>query len=153
MKVKEVMTSEPVSCAPGSSVALAAKLMLEGDCGILPIVEDGKLCGVVTDRDLFIALGTRNKRPTDLTVGAVAGPNIWTCGPEDDVHSALGLMKEHRIRRVPVVGLGGILLGIVSMNDILLTAGPRKAVRNDEVIDVLQAVCAHHQPLVPVGAG
>lgn len=152
MKVKEVMTSGPVVCAPDTSLAVAAKLMLDGDFGILPVVQDGKLCGVVTDRDLFIALGTRNTPAAALAVGAVAGANVWTCGPEDDVHVVLALMKERRIRRVPVVGFGGILVGIVSMNDILLTAGPRKPVRSDEVVEVLQAVCAHHQPLVHVGA-
>ena len=60
MKVKDIMTTDVRTCTPAASVADAAHLMWDGDCGILPVVEDGRLAGVVTDRDLFIALATRN---------------------------------------------------------------------------------------------
>ena len=57
MKAKEIMTGAPLTCSPGTNLAAAAALMLDGDCGILPVVDHDKLVGVVTDRDLFIALG------------------------------------------------------------------------------------------------
>ncbi len=57
MKAKDIMTGAPLTCSPGTNLAAAAALMLDGDCGVLPVVDDGKLVGVVTDRDLFIALG------------------------------------------------------------------------------------------------
>jgi CBS domain-containing protein len=113
MKIKDIMTVDPKTCTPETSLATAAHLMLEGDCGILPVVEDGRIVGVVTDRDMYIALAT---------------------------------MKAHRVRRLPVVGFGDTVVGIVSMNDLLLASGPRKAIRESEVVDTLQAICQHHHP-------
>jgi CBS domain-containing protein len=101
---------------------------------------------------MYIALATRNKLASQVTVGDVARKRVWTCGPDDDVHAALVTMKEHRIRRLPVEGFGGTALGIVSMNDIVLAAGPRKAIRNDEVVDTFQEICAHHHPTAHVTA-
>ena len=120
--------------------------MMDADCGILPVVEDGKLVGVATDRDMYIALATRNRLASEITVGQVAGTKVFTCRPDDDVHDALATMKRHCVRRLPVEGFGRSVVGIVSMNDILLAAGPRRAVRNDEVIDTFQTICAHHHP-------
>ena len=153
MRIKDVMTREPATCSPTTSLAAAAALMLDKDCGILPVVDDhGKLVGVVTDRDMYIALATRNVLASQMTVGEVARKQVFTCGPDDDVHAALAAMKEHRVRRLPVEGFGRTVVGIVSMNDILLAAGPRKAVRTDEVVDTFQAICAHHHPTPHVTA-
>lgn len=152
MKVKDIMTKEPRTCTGDTTVAAAASLLWEGDCGILPVVEDGKLVGVVPDRDMYIALATRNARPSQLKVGAVARTTVAACEPEDDVHRALATMKHERVRRLPVVGFGGTVLGVVSMNDILLAAGAGKPVRSEEVVDTLQAICAHHHPVPRVVA-
>lgn len=152
MKVKDIMTAEPRTCSPGTNLAAAAALMLDGDCGVLPVVDGGKLVGVITDRDMYIALATRNKRASQVTVEEVVGKNVVTCGPEDDVHAALATMKEHRVRRLPVEGFGGTVLGIVSMNDILLATGLSAAIRTDKVVDTFQAICAHHHPAPHVTA-
>ena len=64
----------------------------------------------------------------------------------DDVHTALATMKQQRVRRLPVEGFGRTVMGIVSMNDILLAAGPEQGVRTDLVLDTCQAICAHHRP-------
>jgi CBS domain-containing protein len=152
MKIQDIMTSDVRTCAADTNLAAAGALMLDGDCGILPVVDQGKLVGIVTDRDLYIALATRNKLPSELTVGEVARKQVWTCGPDDDVHVALATMKEHRVRRLPVAGFGGTVLGIVSLNDIVCGAGPRKAVRNDEVVETMQAICSHHLPTPHVTA-
>ncbi len=152
MKVKEIMTAEPRTCSPDTTLAAAANLMWEGDCGILPVVDDGELVGVVTDRDMYIALATRNARASHLRVGAVATKAVATCAPEDDVQAALAAMKYARVRRLPVVGFGGTVLGILSMNDVLLAAAANKGVRSEEVVDTLQAICAHHHPVPHVVA-
>jgi CBS domain-containing protein len=152
VKVKDIMTVEPRSCAPATSLAEAAALMLDGDCGILPVVADGKLVGVVTDRDMYIALATRNKRASELTVREVVQTPVYTCGPDDDVQAALETMKQHCVRRLPVEGFGGSIMGIVSMNDIILASGPRRAVREADVVGTLQAICAHHHPTPHVSA-
>ena len=152
MKVKDIMTGEPRSCAPETNLAEAAALMLDGDCGILPVVADGKLVGVVTDRDMYIALATRNKRASELTVRDVVQTPVYTCGPDDDVQAALETMKRHCVRRLPVEGFGGSIMGIVSMNDIVLAAGPRRPVREADVVGTLQVICAHHHPTPHVSA-
>ena len=152
MKVKDIMTTEPRVCAPDTNLAAAASLMLDGDCGILPVVDDGKLAGVVTDRDMYIALATRNERASRVAIREVIQAPAITCGPEDDVRAALATMKQRRIRRLPVEGFGGTVLGIISMNDILLATGPNGSVGEDEIVDTLQTICAHHHPLPQVVA-
>lgn len=153
MKIRDIMTREPATCAPDTNLATAAALMLDADCGILPVVDHhGKLVGIVTDRDMYIALATRNVLASQMTVGDVARTQVFTCGPDDDVRTALDTMKQHRVRRLPVEGFGGTVAGIISMNDILLAAGPRKAARNDEVVNTLQSICTHHHPTPHVTA-
>jgi CBS domain-containing protein len=147
MKIKDIMTTDVRTCSPGTNLAAAAALMLDGDCGVLPVVDEGKLVGIVTDRDMFIALATRNRRASQLTVGDVARKKVFTCGPDDDVHAALETMKELRVRRLPVAGFGDTVMGIVSMNDLVLAAGARKPVRNEEVLETFQGICAHHHPV------
>ena len=146
MKVKDIMTVGSRTCTPDTTLAAAATLMWEGDCGVLPVLDDGELVGIVTDRDMFIALGTRNARAAHVRVGAVATHAVSTCGPDDEVASALATMKQARVRRLPVVDAGGKLLGIISINDIALAAGGGGPVRDKDVVDALQEICArHHQ--------
>ena len=146
MKIKDIMTTEVRACSPGSNLAEAAALMLDGDCGILPVVDAGRVVGIVTDRDMFIALATRNARASQMKVADVARQTVFTCGPDDDVQTALETMKARRVRRLPVVGFGDSLMGIVSMNDLVLAAGSRKGVRSEEVMETFEEICAHHHP-------
>jgi len=148
MQIAEVMTPGPITCSPDTTVAEAARLMWEGDCGVLPIVRDHVLVGVVTDRDLFIALATRDAKPSQLNVGAVVRPAPITCTPRDDVHQAMTKMKTSRVRRLPVVEKDGTLVGIVSMNDLLLTIAPETTL-GGKVVDTLQTISEHPLP-VPV---
>lgn len=152
MKVKNVMTTNVKTCSPDTTVAEAAHLMWDGDCGILPVVDGGELVGIVTDRDMYIALATQNERASRLRVGAIGTKTLVTCAPEDDVQAALAAMRQARVRRVPVVGFGGTLLGILSLNDIVLAAGPGKEVESEDVVQTLQAICAHHRPAAHVVA-
>lgn len=148
MQIAEVMTPGPICCTPETTVAEAARLMWEGDCGVLPVVNGRTLTGVVTDRDLFIALATRDAKASELAVGSVIHDSPITCTPRDDVHQALGKMKTHRVRRLPVVDKDGNLVGIVSMNDLLLTIAPESAM-GEKVVDTLQTISEHQLP-VPV---
>ena len=148
MQIAEVMTPGPVCCTPDTSVAEAARLMWEADCGVLPVVSGRTLAGIVTDRDLFIALATRDAKASELTVGAVSREAPVTCTPRDDVQQAMGKMKTHRVRRLPVVDKDGTLVGIVSMNDLLLAIAPQSAT-GGKVVDTLQTISEHQLP-VPV---
>ena len=152
MKVKELMTTDVRTCTPDTTVAEAAHLMWDGDCGILPVVDDGELVGVVTDRDMYIALATQNARASHLRVGAVATRDVVTCAPEDDVDAALASMKQARVRRLPVVGFSNVLLGVLSMNDVVLAVARGEDVQSSDVIETLQAICGHHHPMPHVVA-
>jgi CBS domain-containing protein len=151
MKVKDIMTTEPLCCAQEANLGTAAELMLRGDCGILPVLADGRIVGVVTDRDLFIALATRDARASELTVADVAQTPVFTCSPDADVSEVLETMKKQSVRRIPVEGLGGTVIGMVSMNDIVRAIGPRK-VREAQVVNTLQSICARHQPAPRIAA-
>jgi CBS domain-containing protein len=146
MKVKDLMTTDVRTCTPDTTVAEAAQLMWDADCGFLPIVDDGELLGVATDRDMYIALATRNERASQLRVGAVATTAPATCMADDDVQAALVTMRELRVRRLPVVGFGNALRGVLSMNDIVMAAGSRDDVGYEDVVRTLQAICGHHHP-------
>lgn len=146
MKVRDIMTTSVRTCRPSTSLAEAGAEMLGGDCGILPVVENGTLVGVITDRDVCIALATRNQPASELTVGDVARTTVWTCTPEDDVQTALETMKAHQVRRLPVVAFGNTLVGMLSMNDIVRAAGSA-GVRGEQVIDTLKAICGHPVPV------
>ncbi|HEX5226951.1 MAG TPA: CBS domain-containing protein [Bryobacteraceae bacterium] len=123
MKVREAMTREAVNCGPDSTLEEATFLMRRHNCGFLPVVGDGgNVIGVITDRDICIALGTRNRKPSDLRVWDVMPHKLFTCMEGDDVHCALKTMRGARVRRLPVVDRDGSLVGILSIDDIVLRA-------------------------------
>jgi predicted transcriptional regulator len=107
---------------------------------------DGKVFGVVTDRDICIALGTRNRLPGEIKVSEViTSQKLFYCCPDDDVHLALQAMQTGRVRRLPVITHEGALAGIVSMDDILLKAEPisvgkQPELSSDEVVRTYRAI-------------
>ena len=155
MKVKEIMTQSAVSCSPDTNVGRAVELMWKRNVGMLPVVgNDGKLIGVVTDRDICIAMGTRNRLPGELTVGEIAVSKVFTCKPDDDVHEALYLMGKQQVRRLPVVNDQGIPQGILSMDDLVVHSEAGKLrgaceLASEEVTSVLKKVYGLHYPVVP----
>jgi len=144
MKVRDIMTEKPKCCEPGTNLGAAAELMWNNDCGVLPVIEDGKLAGIITDRDICIALGTRDKAAADTTVKDVASADVQTCAPEDDIHTAMASMRRAKVRRLPVVSAEGKLEGIVALNDIALAVdGKYGAIQYEEVIDTMKALSEH----------
>ncbi len=125
MKVKDVMTGTPYFGSLRANLGEAAELMWKGNCGFLPVVDDQeKVCGVLTDRDICIALGTRNLKAGEVPIGEVMQHRVYACNPEDDIHIALQSMRDGRVRRLAVMDYNGRLAGVVSMDDILLHAEP-----------------------------
>ena len=91
MLVKEVMVSRVAVCWPEANLAEVAAILWESRCGSLPVVDDnGRVVSVITDRDIAIALGTRNMRASDVKVKDVAPPRVFTCAPSDDFESRAG---------------------------------------------------------------
>jgi len=154
MRVQDIMTVSPEVCRPEDNLAEAVSQLWSADCGVLPIVDHaGRLAGIVTDRDICIALGTRNERPSAVPVRSVMRSSVETCGPGDDVIAALARMAEHQVRRLPVVDDERRLLGILSLSDAALATGSGpQAVRPGAVLDTLRSVSRHALP-VPVVAG
>jgi CBS domain-containing protein len=139
MQVAEIMTQDVCSCSPGMNAAAAAELMWSRNCGSLPIVEDGgRVVGIVTDRDLFLALGTSNRRPAELPLGEIMHKDLALCNPGSDVRNALKTMAQRQLRRLPVVDDAGNLQGILSLADVALRADDQLSM---DVLNVVRAVC------------
>jgi CBS domain-containing protein len=120
MKVRDVMKPNAVCCRPDTNLAAAVELLWVNNCGMLPVVgNNGKLEAVITDRDICMATGTRNRLPAELRVEEVATKNVITCRPDDEIHEALNTMAAKRVRRLPVVDQAGVPQGILSMDDII----------------------------------
>jgi CBS domain-containing protein len=120
--IRKLMTKDPRSLESGSTVIEAARAMRDEDVGIVPIVEDGKLIGTVTDRDIAIRVVAEGKSPDSTTVGEIASRELVTIDPQQDLDEALRLMARHQVRRLPVVEEDGKLVGIVAQADIARSA-------------------------------
>jgi CBS domain-containing protein len=154
MKVVDMMMGTPYYCRPDSNLGEATELMWRGNCGFLPVIaSEGNLIGVLTDRDICIALGTRGRPSGEVAVRDVMSKKIFSCAPDDDVRTALRAMSEGRVRRLPVISKGGSLVGVISMDDVLLRAeaggaGKAAGVSVDEIVNSFRAINTHLLPVV-----
>ena len=146
MKVKDIMTSDVKSCAEDTNLATAAKIMWEGDCGAVPVTDNQqKVLGMITDRDICIAAATRSRAEWEIPVGDVISKTLHACAPGDDVRAALATMKTKKVRRLPVLGTDGRLMGIVSIHDIALhtgSLGKGTGIPPEEVLDAFTWISA-----------
>lgn len=150
MKVQEIMTSEVQSCSPENDLATAATMMWNYDCGCVPVVDgEGQVIGMVTDRDICMAVATRLRTASEITVGEVMTGEVHACAPDEDVKNALDVMREKKLRRLPVVATDGALIGILSINDVVLHAekgAGKHHVAHKDVMATLKTLCAHRAP-------
>jgi CBS domain-containing protein len=116
--IQEIMTANPSTIEPNQSVVEAARVMKQEDAGVVPVTENGRLTGMVTDRDIAIRVVAEGKDPQSTTVGEVASTNLVTLDPQQDLDEALRLMAQHQVRRLPVVEEDGRLVGVVAQADI-----------------------------------
>lgn len=152
MKVSEVMTRTPASCRPETNLGSAVETLWNRGCGILPVVDsDERVVSVITDRDICIALGTRNCLPGELTVGDVATQRAICCGADEDVRSAMEKMAEGKVRRLPVVNADGKLKGLLSMDDVVGRTPAKAMAKGNELTseDVVSALKRLYAPRVP----
>lgn len=154
MKVREVMMGTPYFCRPDANLGSATELMWNANCGFLPVkAVDDKVIGVITDRDICIALGTRSRLAGDITVGEVMTGKLSSCLPDEEIHVALQTMKEGRVRRLPVIAKDGSLVGVISMDDILVRTEPiglgrEPELSTDEIVRTYRAITQHQVPQV-----
>ena len=154
MKVKDVMMMTPYACHLETNLGAATELMWRGNCGFLPVIDStGRIKGVVTDRDICIALGTRAVPCGEVRVDEVMRKDMFTCVPEDDVHDALQVMRDGNVRRMPVVNSDMKLVGVLSLHDVLLRAEPSHPGREpelscDEVVRTYRAIMQKELPVM-----
>lgn len=152
MKVERIMRREARFASPATDLASAGRLMAEVGCGVLPVIGDaGVVVGVVTDRDLCLALARLDRRPSEVTVSQVMSRDLHTCAVGDDLQRALATMATFRIRRLPVLAADGSLEGILSLDDVALhaheqVAGELGDVLYADVARTLGAICEHPTP-------
>jgi CBS-domain-containing membrane protein len=117
-------------------------MMWNQRCGALPILDgSGRVMGIITDRDICIALGTRDIRASDVLARDVSPPQPFTCSPDNDVRDALRTMARQEVRRLPVVDEAGQLVGILSIDDILCRADSGHSSLSDhEIISAMRAM-------------
>jgi CBS domain-containing protein len=144
MKTKDRMETTVSVCRPENNLAEATAMMWEGRCGVLPVVdEQERVISMITDRDICIALGTRNLRASDVQVKDVAPARVFTALDSDDISRALTTMASQNIRRLPVVNDKGNLVGILSIDDFLLHTEPGSAgILSLEALEVLKTIVA-----------
>ena len=125
-KVRDAMTPEPRVADPSLSLAEAAQLMRSEDIGSLPIVQEGQLVAVLTDRDIVVRAVAESADPSATKVGDIASRKPVTIEPDEDLNEALAKMARAQVRRLPVVE-GGRLVGVLAQADIAQEAKSKQA--------------------------
>lgn len=157
MRVEQLMSKQVVSCSAEDSLARAAQLMWENDCGCLPVCAgagDGAniVKGVITDRDICMSALFRGQPLSALQVADAMSRQAQVCEPSDSPAEVERMMREARIRRVPVVDAQGSLLGIITLADLAREAErestlPSRAITGNEIGMTLASICQPVQRL------
>jgi CBS domain-containing protein len=128
MKVEALMNPNVRYADNFASVADVIVIMEKFDCGVVPILnQQDKVIGMITDRDICLALGPRPIPAAGIAITDVMSKRVYACGPDEEISAALETMKKKKVRRLPVIDGLGKLVGILSMDDIVLRAEPEKA--------------------------
>jgi len=152
MRVQNVMRRSPTSCSAATNLAAVIKLLSSTACEALPVLDgDGKVVGIITHRDICAALGSQDRRPSELVADQAMSGNVAVCRPSDEVHAVLKLMTSRMIRHVPVVNEVGKLEGLMCVSDIVLHArhddGSRIELSYEDVMGALISIYCHVRPL------
>jgi len=156
MRIKDVMNHPVVTCPTGSTLDHAARLMWEFDCGIIPVVNsEGRLAGIVTDRDICMAAYTQGKPLQAISVETAMATDVATAHQGEGIETLEDVMRERRIRRLPVVDDENRPIGMVSLNDLArLAAHTRRIGVEHEIVRTLADVSRPRGHAVePVVAG
>ncbi len=149
MRVEELMNGEVKSCGVNDLASIAARIMWENECGCVPVVNrEGKLAGIITDRDVCMAAYTQNLPLSLIRVDSAMAHPVISCAPEDDVATAEELMRENQVHRLPVVDADGKPVGILSLSDIVreaeaeITRTAEPQIPAEGIVDTLSAITA-----------
>ena len=143
MKVRDIMTSDVAYAAPDTTLDEIAVLMRDENVGAIPVLDDGALIGIVTDRDIVVRCIADGKDASECTAEDVISENLETVEPEDDVNEAAQIMARRQIRRLPVVE-DGRLVGMLSLGDIAVKESDQTA--GDALESVSEGVKENRAP-------
>ena len=148
MFVKDVMTTDFAACAPGDTLAAVAKSMRDNDCGFIPVVSaEGAVVGVVTDRDLGLALGGSTRAAERISAADVMSAPVFACFADENLKVVLATMGTHHVRRLPVLDKQhGHVVGVLSLDDIARAPHRRDSPTPEEIIDAFKRIVAPRTP-------
>ena len=148
MIIKEIMNPKVTTCSPETTLEDAALLMWHGDCGTVAVVDGaGAAIGIITDRDICMAVAFQHKSPRDIQVQEVMSRHLFTCQADNDIMSALKTMSFEKVRRLPVTNGSGRVEGIISIEDLIARAERgRRGIQTpelsyDDTMMTLKSVC------------
>jgi CBS domain-containing protein len=141
--IRDTMTTDPRSITPGAPVVEAARLMRDEDIGSLPVTDEGRLVGMLTDRDIAVRVVAEGRNPDSTTVGEVLSPHPVAAMPDQDLDEALHLMAQHQVRRLPVVEDDDRLVGILAQADVALEEKEKKT---GELVESISQPSAAERP-------
>jgi len=152
MKVSELMTKDVKTCHQHDSLNRAAQLMWENDCGAIAVIDSElKVIGMLTDRDICMAAYTQGVPLLGASVGSAMSCDVRVCAASDNITSAAELMKDHQIRRLPVVDKAEKLIGILSMSDIAreverlrASKSKKRPLKDSDLVETLGAICGRN---------
>jgi CBS domain-containing protein len=152
MIVRDLMWNSPANCTPNTNLAAVAELLWTCGSGALPVVDSSRVVlGIITDRDICVAVGTKDRRPSDLVAEKVMSRQVATCQTVDEIHVAIKIMRTRKVRRLPVVNEAGKLEGILCMSDLILDArhddGTSPSLSYEDVMDALKGIYCHRYPV------
>ncbi|MEQ1922921.1 MAG: CBS domain-containing protein [Pyrinomonadaceae bacterium] len=127
LRASEIMTKNVRTATRDLSLRDVASMMRDGDMGAVPVVDGGKLLGIVTDRDIVVR-GVANGKSANTAIGEVMTTELFSVAPDDFVFEAIRLMGDKQVRRIPVVNPDGSLAGIIAMADIALEMEDEKEI-------------------------
>jgi CBS domain-containing protein len=147
MQVRDIMSPNAKCCTPNASLVEVAQMMVEQDCGEIPVCDEQKKpVGVVTDRDIVCRLVAKGREPTELTAQDCMSSPVVTVTPDTAIEDCARLMEQYQLRRLPVVAKDGACCGMIAQAD-LATKGPR-----DTSIEVVSKVSEPNVFASSVGA-
>ncbi len=146
LTVGDICTRSPRVTTPESTLAQAAKVMWDGDCGMLPVIDAArKVIGVISDRDIALAMAIRGAKAHETKVKETMNGRVVSCRADEPVGAALSKLAKHQLRRLPVVSADNVVEGVLSMADAIRNSGrfmgeKGQDLTGDNVVRVLQAI-------------
>jgi CBS domain-containing protein len=145
MKASDIMTPSPCYCSPSDSLEQVAQLMRDNDCGAVPVIEDERIIGIVTDRDLAVR-ALAHGMSADAKVAKFFTRDPHCCTADDDIRDVEKTMANNQIRRVPIVNEEGRCVGIVAQADLARASLDGSRITEHEVAIVVERVSAPGAP-------